>query len=166
MIISVSTLSLFFFPFHQSLHPPYFPFPTFISFCFVLLSTKLLRDIYMTMSFRERMIHGLFGAEHPAITCSQHIQESGIFHIHAVCCKEVTVTETGTVALSYSILFCLVWLFSLRGLLFSEGKQRGSGSPGEGRWRVPEGVEGDETVVWMYFLRGEYNFNRKKRKKK
>lgn len=35
-------------------------------------------------------------------------------------------------AVSYYNLLCYVWLISLGGLLFSEGKQRRSGSGGEG----------------------------------
>lgn len=68
-------------------------------------------------------------------------------------------------ALSYCILFCQVWLSSLRGLLFSEGRQR-HGSRGERRWWQLGEVEGGENVVRMYCMGEQSIFNFKKRERK
>lgn len=49
----------------------------------------------------------------------------------------------GLFTLSYCILFSPVWLLFLGGLFFSEGKQRGGGSGGEGMWRELGGRMGN-----------------------
>ena len=43
-------------------------------------------------------------------------------------------------AVSYCTLFCYVWLLSLGGLLFSEGKLRGGVSGSEGEKKLGNGV--------------------------
>lgn len=53
-------------------------------------------------------------------------------------------------ALSYCILFCPVWLLSLRGSFISEGKQRKSRSGGVGRWMELGRDKGGEIVVGLY----------------
>lgn len=63
-----------------------------------------------------------------------------------------------TFASSYCILFCRIWLLSLGGLLFPEGRQRESGLvKGEMDWGGWGGaMEGGESVVWMYCMREDY----------
>ena len=58
-------------------------------------------------------------------------------------------------ALSCHGLFCCVQLSSLRGLLYSEGKQSESEFEGGGGWGDLGGMEGWETVVRMYCMREE-----------
>lgn len=50
-------------------------------------------------------------------------------------------------ALSYYILFCVFGGCLLETRFFSEGKQSGSRSRGEGSWEELGGIEGEETVV-------------------
>jgi hypothetical protein len=64
-------------------------------------------------------------------------------------------------ALSYCNLFCPVLLLSLGGLLFSEGKGRGSTFREEGMWERAERREGGETEVKMYCIREESIFKKK-----
>lgn len=54
--------------------------------------------------------------------------------------------------LSFCILFCHIWLLSLGGLLFSEAKERRTGSGEE--WRLGEAGRGSggETVVKTYCM--------------
>lgn len=61
-------------------------------------------------------------------------------------------------ALSYSILFCLVLLLSLRGLLFSGGKWSRNRSREGWSW---EKLGGGEIVVVLYCMRGKSVFSYK-----
>lgn len=66
------------------------------------------------------------------------------------------VTLSNLKVKAYCILYCLVWL-SLGHLLFSEGRQRGSGS---GQWGVELGeLEGGEPVIKVYCMRVESIFS-------
>ena len=60
-------------------------------------------------------------------------------------------------AQSYYILLYPVWLFCLRGLLFSEEEMEERGSRGQGRSKI-QGVERGESVVRMYCMREESIF--------
>ena len=51
------------------------------------------------------------------------------------CCVALPSLDKMTFAFSCCVLFCWVWFISLRGLLFSDGKQRDSVSGGEENWR-------------------------------
>lgn len=66
--------------------------------------------------------------------------------------------------LSYCILFCCVWLLSLGGLFFSEGKWGWEVNLGE-RESVGElgGVERRETLVGIYYIREKSIFSLKKK---
>lgn len=68
-------------------------------------------------------------------------------------------------ALSYHILFCLVWLPSLRGLPFSKAETRRSGSGGGGGEGELGGAEGGENVVRVYVGRKNLFSIKKKIKK-
>ena len=67
-------------------------------------------------------------------------------------------------AYSYCILLYYVWLISLRGLLFSEGKWRSSGSGGEGRSGAGNLEERRERGLWLAALYERRMKNTKKKK--
>lgn len=64
----------------------------------------------------------------------------------------------GAFVLSYCTLFCHVWLFSGRGLHFSEGKQSTGVDVAEGRVLVSS-EECREENYGQYCVSEEYNFN-------
>lgn len=55
----------------------------------------------------------------------------------------ITMSNIDMIALasSYYILFCQVWLLSIRSLFFSKERQKEGGSGGEGGWEELGGVE-------------------------
>lgn len=59
--------------------------------------------------------------------------------------------------MSYCILFCCAWMLYLRGLFFSEKKQRGV-NLGEKGGRELGLQEGGETVIGMYYMSEESTF--------
>lgn len=64
--------------------------------------------------------------------------------------------SVSALALSYIILFCCICLWSLTGLLLSEGRWMGSGSKGGGNGLELGGVAGRKTVVRKYCMREEW----------
>ena len=63
-------------------------------------------------------------------------------------------------ASSYYILFCQVWLLSLRSLFFVN-EDRGSGSGGERAGEELGGVVGEEIIIGIYCMRKNV-FNKRK----
>lgn len=61
-------------------------------------------------------------------------------------------------ALSYCILLCLIWGLSLKDCSFLK-RNKGGVALGERRDGGLGGVEGRETVVWIYCMREESIFS-------
>jgi hypothetical protein len=64
------------------------------------------------------------------------------------------------IVLSYYILFCYVLLLSLRSLLFSNEREKGSKSRWEERWGGTGGVEREKTIFILFCMNKESMFNK------
>lgn len=65
--------------------------------------------------------------------------------------------------LPYFILLCHLWILSLRSLFLTNKRYNGSESKGKGRWEELGGIEGKDSVIRIYFMRKESNFNKRKK---
>lgn len=88
--------------------------------------------------------------------------------LFSFCWVALSSLGVGAFASLNCILFIVcVWLLSLGGLLFSDGRWRGSENGGQrGCWGKLGGVEGGKIVAGMFCLKEESIFNFKKGEKK